>query len=387
MRNEKLKIVYITANGGLWGDNKALLNILEYSENIEPFVIYGSKGIFAEFLNQRKIKNTYVKNYFVVWPHLNSFKDALLFFPRLFRMLIFNAIAEHKISKIITKFQPNIIHTNIGTVNLGYKIAKHYNIPHVWHLREFQKLDFKLIPFPTLKSFRAKLAQKNNYNICVSNAVCKYFQSFENSQVIYDGVFSEKMKISYEPDKEFYFLFVGRISAGKGIQELISAFIQFCKKNNNFKLLIIGTGNLKLEKQLNILIKREQIENRVEFLGFQNDVSKYYKKAYATIVPSLSEAFGFVTVEAMINGCLVVGKNKGGTQEILQNGKYGYLYETPQELYQMLLKIANTPISYLTPLILEAQKYAYETYTIEQNIDKIVNVYKGIQKSFAYDKK
>ena len=43
-------------------------------------------------------------------------------------------------------------------------------------------------------------------------------------------------------------------------------------------------------------------------------------KALALFVPSSFEGFGFITVEAMFCGCLVIGRNTGGTKEQFDNG-------------------------------------------------------------------
>jgi len=42
---------------------------------------------------------------------------------------------------------------------------------------------------------------------------------------------------------------------------------------------------------------------------------------------SRSEAFGRVTIEGLLSGCIVIGSNSGFTPEIIKDGKTGYLYE------------------------------------------------------------
>lgn len=375
----KIKVLYITANGGMWGDNKALLNLLDNMTSVTPFVILGNDGLFRIELEKRAIAHTIVKNYLSVWPGLTSFRDVILFLPRLGRMLLANYLALKKLQVIIAKVQPQILHTNIGPVHLGHFLSKKYKIKNVWHLREFQIADFNMHPFPTLNSFLRKIHQPNNHIIAISKCVAEYFKlSSNNSCVIYDGVLDSSQSIKINIHKEKYFLFVGRISIAKGVDELVRVFSKFCKKNTDFRLKIIGTGSSLLENELRSFINNEGIENRVDFLGFLSNVDEFMQKAYATVVASKNEAFGFVTIEALSNGCLVIGKATAGTKEILKNGEYGLIYRNEDELLSMLHKVAQTPVEEFIPLISRAQEYVYSNYTVARSAMLVEQLYRQI---------
>lgn len=62
------------------------------------------------------------------------------------------------------------------------------------------------------------------------------------------------------------------------------------------------------------------IASQVVFLGMRKDIYSLMKDAMALIVPSYWEGFGFITTEAMFNGCLVIGRNTSGTKEQFDNG-------------------------------------------------------------------
>jgi glycosyltransferase involved in cell wall biosynthesis len=292
-------------------------------------------------------------------------------------MILVNQIALIKISQIIKAFQPEIIHTNIGPVHLGYHLAKKFRIHHVWHIRELQTLDFGLKPFPSMNVFKKKLKNPFNTIITVSKTIHQFWGSLSNAQVIYDGVILSNNKIPIQ-EKEKYFLFVGRISYAKGIHEVIETFTEFCKINHEFQLKVIGTGSHLLEKKLKKYVSDHKIEHRVEFLGFCDNVAEYMKKAYAIVVASKNEAFGLVTVEAMANGCLVIGKATSGTAEILENGKFGFVYNNNQELLSLMHKVASMPVEEFMPIVLQAQKKVYEFYTIENTVKQIRDLYDSV---------
>ncbi|MCX7986268.1 MAG: glycosyltransferase family 4 protein [Bacteroidales bacterium] len=373
---EKIKIFYITANGGMWGDNKALLNLLDHLENVEPYIVVGSKGLLINELELRSIPYSYIRNFHCVWPHLASLRDILFFVPRLLRTLFFNWLAYIKISKIIQHLNPDIIHTNIGTVQLGYLLSKKFKLKHVWHLREFQKIDFGMIPFPSFTSFLKKLSYQGNNIITVSNTLYQYFGALSNAQVIYDGVMHAKEKQEIIYNKEKFFLFVGRTTFAKGLDEVIKTFVRFCNFITDYKLIIIGSGSSKIEEKfLNSYLKQIHVKDKIEFLGYRTDANEFMKRASATIVASRNEALGFVTVEAIVNGCLVIGKNKSGTAEILQNGKYGLIYNTSDELLKLMIEVARNPAEKYYPLISSAREWVFENFTIEKNVYALQNLY------------
>ncbi len=371
-----MKILYLTANGGLWGDNRSLLALLEELTDIKPIVIVGADGPFINELAKRKISFKIIPNYHNVWPNIKNFRDGLLFLPRLCRTLFYNKIAYYKILKIVKDFNPNLIHTNIGTVHIGYHIAKKCKIKHVWHIREFQTLDFNMKPFPSFSLFINKVHDyKHNYIIAISKTIYNFLGNPSNGKIIYNGIVNEIDKPFIKPNKEKYFTFIGRISLAKGIDEIINSFLEFCKYDFNYTLYIVGTGNLRLENQLKKQIKSAQMEKRVIFVGFKKDINDIIQNAKAIIVSSHNEAFGRVTVEAMANGCPVIGKATAGTAEILKNGEYGFLYNTQEELVNIMLKIANTPDSELLPLLTKAQNYVFENYTKQKYANEVKKVY------------
>ena len=121
------------------------------------------------------------------------------------------------------------------------------------------------------------------------------------------------------------------------------------------------------------------LRDYVRFEGAQRNVKKYYEKADVFLMCSKSEAFGRVTVEAMMSGCLVIGANSGCTPELIKNKKTGLLYKSGD--YKDL---ANT-IKY----VLENKKnmqecarngraFMLKNMTAEENANNIIKIYNSI---------
>lgn len=377
-----MKILYISVKGG--GSYKALINMLDGLSfyNIDPIVVLDKSSDLKSELIERNIKQINLDYRSSFWPRISSWKDIIKYPWRVISIPLKNYFAVLKLVKIVKKNKIDIIHTNVGVINIGHKAAIKCNVPHVWHLREYQDLDFHIRQFPTKGSFLKNLEHSNNYSVAITEGIFNHFKlNTRNSNWIYDGVLPEK-NTNFVASKEKYFLFVGNITQNKGVSELIDAFIQFSEYDQDFELRIIGKANENSYMRSLILKVRENgLENRIKFLGYCNNVHAYMSTATALIVPSEFEGFGFITAEAMFNGCLVIGKNTGGTKEQFDNGlKYtgseiAVRYSTIKDLETIMKQIKFKGIEAYFKMIKDAQLVVTNLYTIEQNTIKIKGVY------------
>ncbi len=110
-------------------------------------------------------------------------------------------------------------------------------------------------------------------------------------------------------------LFVGRLIAAKGVQELIQSFSDIQKKFPQSQLTIIGTGNY--EQQLKILADRN---TNIEFLQklTVSELRLQYQQAQVFINPSFSEGLPTSVLEAIACGSKVAATDVGGTKEIVE---------------------------------------------------------------------
>jgi glycosyltransferase involved in cell wall biosynthesis len=383
MKNLKeYRILYLINHSVPYGANKALINILDevMPLGVKPFVIMAFDGAMRAELEKRDIEYRIIKHYFSIYPPLCSTRDVFLFFPRLFRIFWVNFCAEKKISKIVKEIKPDIIHTNIGPDHIGFYVAKKMKVPHVWHIREYQDLDFNMHTLFSKVGFIKKLQKSENYCIAITKGIFDYFfMTDKNARVIYDGVMKTN-EVRFDTAKQKYFLFVGRLKEAKGIKNLLEAFVEFCINNVEFELLIAGDGELNYIKELQQIIDDAKIESRVRFLGFREDVCDLMSKATALVVPSRHEGFGFITVEAMFNGCLVIGNDSAGTREILEKENLGLLYTGHNELVATLKTVALNGIESYYPMMRQAQNRAIVLYSQEKNARLVYELYNEIIK-------
>lgn len=93
---------------------------------------------------------------------------------------------------------------------------------------------------------------------------------------------------------------VGRFAYQKNHKFLVEVYNEVQKKCSNAVLLLIGRGELRddIEKQ----VKNLGLSEKVHFIDFQNDVSKYFQAMDVFVFPSFFEGFGIVLIEAQTAG-------------------------------------------------------------------------------------
>lgn len=113
--------------------------------------------------------------------------------------------------------------------------------------------------------------------------------------------------------------FLGRITYQKGPEYFIEAANKILKRDRNVRFVMAGSGDM-----LNKMIERVAalgIADRFHFTGFLkgNDVNKMFALSDVFVMPSVSEPFGIVPLEAMRVNVPVVISKQSGVSEILKH--------------------------------------------------------------------
>jgi glycosyltransferase involved in cell wall biosynthesis len=123
------------------------------------------------------------------------------------------------------------------------------------------------------------------------------------------------------------FLYVGRLSIEKGLDDLLEAFKQIRGKFPEMTLDLVGAG--PLQEKLSARVQSLGLEQSVKFLGPKNvnEIARLFVRSTALVLPSHSEPWGLVVNESLSYGCPVVVSNVCGcVPELVLDGVTGYSY-------------------------------------------------------------
>ncbi|MFY9151813.1 MAG: glycosyltransferase [Prolixibacteraceae bacterium] len=162
--------------------------------------------------------------------------------------------------------------------------------------------------------------------VAVSNAtrqliISKYDVDPEKVITVYNGVEAKKnaeQKIS-ERNGEKIVSFLGRVTIQKGPEYFLRAAELVLRKLDHVQFVMAGKGDLL--NDMVILAEKLNIRDRIRFTGFLPDekVDELFRSSDVFVMPSVSEPFGIVALEAMQFGVPTIVSKQSGVAEILKN--------------------------------------------------------------------
>jgi Glycosyltransferase len=124
---------------------------------------------------------------------------------------------------------------------------------------------------------------------------------------------------------DFIYVFVGRIVKDKGINELVEAFTDIDKKNQNTKLILVGTFEQKLDPISQETESLITTNPNIITVGYQKDIRPYLGIADLFVFPSYREGFPNVLLQAGALGLPSIATDISGCNEIIRDGINGYI--------------------------------------------------------------
>ena len=123
-------------------------------------------------------------------------------------------------------------------------------------------------------------------------------------------------------EEDVVFAFAGRLTADKGINELLCAFVNISAKNKKVKLMVVGgmDNSTSLNTELMLQVKNSK---QAIFTGSVDNIECYYAAADVFVAPSYREGFGLVVVEAEAMGLPAVVSDVPGQIDAIVPNKTG----------------------------------------------------------------
>lgn len=299
-----------------------------------------------------------------------------------------NKMTAYKIARYLKDLHVDIIHTNCSVTCVGAKVADMLNIPHIWHIREYNVEDFGWSFIYGRENSIHKIEQYSKELIFISHDLREKYKlscpSLKDHPIIYNGI--DKKRFYYKKDKNSFFSNDLCIAMSGGVQrhknqgELIQAISLLPPKyRNHIKCVFIGPADAAYLKELQLFIEKHGLTNQIEFLGHRSDVNQLLRGAHIAVMASRCEAFGRVTVEYMMSGLAVIVSNTGANPEIVADGQSGlvYHYGDSKDLSEKIQWYMNNR-ERMAEIATNGQRVALDHFTSDINTKNIYNLYKKI---------
>lgn len=294
-----------------------------------------------------------------------------------------NPFAVPRLMRWIKRHRVDLVATQLSTASLWGSLAA------------------RLLGVPCIATVRA-LNTKTCYVfadriICVSQAVkCHLVDQGiapEKIRVVYNGIDLQRFQpvsdlgaaksaLGFAPDD----LIVGvtaHLTRKKGHRYFLEAAARVAAQVPRAKFLLVGEGRER--EALETQVRAANLQDRVIFAGFQEDVLPYFAAMDVLVLPTISkEGFGRVLVEAGAMEKAVISTQIGGTAEVVAHGESGLVVEAGQVealAEAMLLLLGDQALR--TRMGKAGRKRALALFSVEQMVASTEAVYREVWSEWA----
>lgn len=368
-----MKVLFISHYCGFLGSNRSLDSLIDFfvSKGNDVEVLLPSKGKFFEYLKGKGVKvHTLLFFYEAMYVKWNK-KYLVLPILWLYNLMVFPLLLWN-----MKRIAPDVIYTNSSVDAYSIFIAKILGYKHICHVREFLEEDFGS-HFILGKRMKKKLILWSDKIIFVSKAVAKSVVGNipKHGRIIYNGLPSANdIKEIGEFTSSLRLGVVGNIDISKQQHLAIEYMKTIHKKYPHITLHIIGDKKCPYKHYIQKLVKQLRLEENVVFEGFVSNVEDIYNKLDVLLMCSRAEAFGLVTIEAMLRNIPVIGFDSGGTSELIDDGVTGFKFKTVEDVTAALNVLINAKEKTYS-IISNARQSAISQYSEETYVN---NVYKFV---------
>lgn len=380
-----MNILLVAHERNLGGASKSLVTLADELRNRGHKVVvvtpFKSGQVYA------KLKELQIPVYkiFFGWWMMPAYWNPLL--KAAFRCLdAVKKIPAARIAKLAEKENIQIIHSNSSVIDVGAYAAKRAGIPHIWHFREFGDADYQLEFLKGREKSCRFVEESGSRVIFISHNLRAYYKDDipdKICQVIYNGI-SADFLVQKDFERRItkpVFLIAGNLHRNKGQNTALEAAKLLKDRGiSDFELWVAGQASAMSDsKQFEAELRayaEKNLQGCCKFLGFVSDMKRLRGETDVELVCSNREAFGRVTVEAMMAANPVIGTDTGANPELIKDKENGLLFRNGDaaDLAEKMQWYIEEP-SRIGKCGMAAYAFAKENFLSERNTEALEKVY------------
>ncbi|WP_419725274.1 glycosyltransferase family 4 protein [Terrisporobacter petrolearius] len=228
----------------------------------------------------------------------------------------------------------------------------------------------------------------NLYKIGLKTAKGVFFENTANAQVLIDdktinnnqaivlkgaGVNLQKFRYCDMPSGHIVkFLFIGRIMAEKGVNELFEAIKRIKKDYSNVEFSFIGW----FEEDYKTLIEELQSEGLIKYYGYQEDVTPFIRDSHCVVLPSYHEGMANVLLEGAAMGRVLITSDIYGCREAVVEGVSGWTCQVKnsEDLYEKIRMFVDMNFEKKVRMGQAGRRYMEDIFDKEKVVEETVEV-------------
>jgi glycosyltransferase involved in cell wall biosynthesis len=199
------------------------------------------------------------------------------------------------------------------------------------------------------------------------------FGNHRNKIVIAHEYFFEETFIITLPfsDRPSCIGYIGRLSAEKGVQNLVRALPHILGNRKDLRVLIGGDGDLMESIQKSLV--GEELTDQVDLVGWisHDDLPWYLNQLQLLILPSYTEGLPTIMLQALACGTPVLATAVGAIPDIIREGKTGFIMRdnSPECIAENVIRVMSSPDR--VTVALQGRRFVEDHFTFEKTRDSL----------------
>lgn len=309
-----------------------------------------------------------------------------------------DVIAVRELARIIRRVRPDVVHTHTakaGAVGRVAALVAGRPRPVVVHTFHGHVLRGYFGTFGSLvfRAIETALARISDRLVAVSPEVRDELVGLHVApaakfevvrlgidlvpRVRFDGDRTEVRRRLGIPPERFVVGWFGRMTAVKRTDDLLTMLAALRQRGVEALLLLVGDGDdrARLEQRAHDL----GLAASCQFLGYQEDVARWYAVCDAVVLTSANEGTPVTIIEALAAAKPVVATRVGGVADVVDEGETGYLVRAgdTHALAERLALIADDPVRGRAMGEVGRERML-ERYSVERLVDDIDALYRRL---------
>ena len=306
---------------------------------------------------------------------------------------LFNPLALWRLTRLLVRERVTILQTHGARANFYGRIAGCLaGVPVIISTVHNSLKDYE-VGFLTrwfyITALRLTLPLVHRI-ICVSDSnrrdeIDEFQAAASRIQTVYNGV--DPSAFPAQPNRqkvreEFgivsgpVLVMIARLTEAKGHRFLLQALPHLIEAWPQLCCVFVGEGELR--DQLHCLAVERTVERSCRFVGAREDIADILAAADVVVLPSLSEGFPFVLLEALAMGCPVVASRVNGIPELIEDRKTGFLVPArdPQALAIAIREVLNDPVT-ASKMGAAGRAMVQERFTVDRMVANTVAIFEA----------
>lgn len=254
---------------------------------------------------------------------------------------------------------------------LGKKTVLHF---HNKGVKEFSQNKFTVLAYKAIFHKSKVILLANELYQDIEN-----FAKKDNVFICPNGIMPtlNKSILRKVNNQSYRFLFLSNIIKNKGVINLLEACADLKRKGYIFKCDFVGKWSDIDEPLFNEIVKKLNLCDCVKAHGpkYGSEKDVYFRNADAFILPSYTEAFSLVLIEAMEYSLPCICTNVGGLPSLVQNNQTGFLIEPKRTdlLVKSMIKLMDNRNNGIK-LGVNGREYFEKELTLSSFEKKLINI-------------